>query len=1088
MSVCDLTPDLDALKEMCLDQIICNLDKPQHTKMRIFWRSNHEMKDKIREISTIIAKLLCSENIVEQVNHVKADVYVETCKLLMQNRTKLQTHALHGLDLLRPSEFYKGIAEECAIMLSKSWDVCAMAAVNTFGLDILRKSFLRCPQVSDLEYGSVAFKDTIIAASECMISSMTLSMMQAVPVEARPVCLLILKSNHQNKDRMSELKDALECLAHEFNKAGLSRTTSHVLSTRNIGLQKLFSGIGWTVFRAIREHLGPLHMPINNSIQKMRTKWLEFGNSSTVSMQLPDIRVPAVNNYPESRPESTSSDQGSQAASRSSRDYTISHLLMSCVLAPHKLSLVIDKLIGHELTLSKARIHEELSNCSRFSGLNQSKIVSVIVARDVPHWHAVIQVLLNFAFDADELLEERRVACPLVVDCFTTPEDLEDILQTAATSPRWVVAKVGDGFGEWYSKLVRRMTAFAQGDAVQGDVRPMTGLAAGDSGFATSFPHCKLMAKSRLCVAVDATAVASASGVLCDSISVMADNSSDPRQLMGAIIADCFFKGKSLQSCEYWRAVVGLCYMHAAMVQDTETTASSTFYNSPPVTLQSLLYAARLLSYFQHYTKGKVVRITRMLVTTVCYPAQFEQRKQNLVDLLDSCLSVSLFRDSSQLVIFNTVLDAPDASFKRGWRGLIEYSRSLCSTVTTPWHGSEPPSLVVDKLVERSIKSSAYLERTRTKLYSPPTSGHNDVVEVVTSLCSILPKTEFARMDPRQANDLPFVDNTLRVMMIHEFDLVFDRVYTVTNDLQMLLSACNGRQAFDDATFELYHAIAANKVVERWDKYASTGIIPVQWYIEDLKSRFEYLYGKLAEYGILRGKHGFRLVPYALNLHHHSKVKELLDLHVLAWQQAESENFVERLMVPRQLRFAVISSPPPEITKVNPKTFAFPMKDGVIVRNFIFRGVKYNPETRSLEKLSGAEHSFGGGAVDLLLLTCVDMASLPKRISSKANGLYWVPLPVYRRPLRPQAWKQGDKGDKGDAAQTHAPIENPCGGIENQYDLFQKAQNTEQLELLFEIYISTSITPLAIERSGACAFLHGGIEEHCQSVNAQRRA
>jgi hypothetical protein len=121
----------------------------------------------------------------------------------------------------------------------------------------------------------------------------------------------------------------------------------------------------------------------------------------------------------------------------------------------------------------------------------------------------------------------------------------------------------------------------------------------------------------------------------------------------------------------------------------------------------------------------------------------------------------------------------------------------------------------------------------------------------------------------------------------------------------------------------------------------------------------------------------------------------------------------------------------------------------------------------------------------------VDIAALPKRISSKANALYWVPLPVYRRPLRPQAWKQGytgDKGDKGDAPQTHTPIENPCAGIENQYDLFQKAQNTEQLELLFEIYISTSITPLAMERSGACAFLHGGIEEHCPTLNAQRRA
>ena len=49
--------------------------------------------------------------------------------------------------------------------------------------------------------------------------------------------------------------------------------------------------------------------------------------------------------------------------------------------------------------------------------------------------------------------------------------------------------------------------------------------------------------------------------------------------------------------------------------------------------------------------------------------------------------------------------------------------------------------------------------------------------------------------------------------------------------------------------------------------------------------------------------------------------------------------------------------------------------------------------------------------MDCLCLKPLDLDALPFRSTMKARGLYWVPIPVYRRPLCPQARMQGENGD-----------------------------------------------------------------------------
>jgi hypothetical protein len=242
----------------------------------------------------------------------------------------------------------------------------------------------------------------------------------------------------------------------------------------------------------------------------------------------------------------------------------------------------------------------------------------------VQPWQAATQTLLNFTLDTDAKVAGR----PLVVDIFTSDEEMQQILQTAAKEPHWVVAKVPTGGGDWYARLVRQMLVFEAG----GGLNP----------------------KSRLCVLVDADSEAKSSGVLCDSISVMAENSSDPRRLLGAVIADFYSRGH-MPGSQFWRAAVALSYMHGMMVADLETTASCVFYNSKPLTLQPLVHVSRLLASFELLSPEQFLRITRMLVGNLFYLDYFKRQNSNLLDLLDGCLSMQMFRDSDQMIILNTV-------------------------------------------------------------------------------------------------------------------------------------------------------------------------------------------------------------------------------------------------------------------------------------------------------------------------------------------------------------------------------------------------------------------------------------------------
>lgn len=46
------------------------------------------------------------------------------------------------------------------------------------------------------------------------------------------------------------------------------------------------------------------------------------------------------------------------------------------------------------------------------------------------------------------------------------------------------------------------------------------------------------------------------------------------------------------------------------------------------------------------------------------------------------------------------VIDSPDKSAQKGWKELLDYSRTLCDVTRAPWHLTEPQCLHVDLQVK----------------------------------------------------------------------------------------------------------------------------------------------------------------------------------------------------------------------------------------------------------------------------------------------------------------------------------------------------------------------------------------------------
>lgn len=600
MSLCDLTPDSDAMEEISMKHIVKHLDQLAYSQIQEFWRINHEIKDRIRGNGQKISAILRRENLVAQINEVKADQCVDDCKVLMEDRGKLQGHTLRGLDVLRDVEYFNGMARYCATTLSTAWEVCNMAANNIFGFGMFRKALAHCPSVADLPRGSIAFNNAIKDLTDTVCSDITYAMLLSLPSETHHLCLLLLHSSCREDDPVAKFKGALQFLSEAFNKGGLGLANSQIACTRGVGTAKLFSKLGWKVLRDSRSFLGNnMYSKVNTSLDYQKEEWIDFINSDELKLRLPCTRSTEDEN-------------------------TTENLLVALSLCPYKLSRALEQLTDREFVLARAHANEELLECAHFVDVSPSTIICVLVDRHVQPWQAVAQTLLNFTLDTNAKVAGR----PLVVDIFTSDEEMQQILQTAAKAPHWVVAKVPTGGGDWYARLVRQMLVSEAG----GGLNP----------------------KSRLCVLVDDDSEVKSSGVFCDSISVVAENSSDPRRLLGAVIADFYSRGH-MPGSQFWRAAVALSYMHGMMVADLETTASCVLYNSKPLTLQPLVHISRLLASFELCSPEQFLRITRMLVGNLFYLDYFKRQNSNLLDLLDGCLSMHMFRDSDQMIILNTV-------------------------------------------------------------------------------------------------------------------------------------------------------------------------------------------------------------------------------------------------------------------------------------------------------------------------------------------------------------------------------------------------------------------------------------------------
>jgi len=238
----------------------------------------------------------------------------------------------------------------------------------------------------------------------------------------------------------------------------------------------------------------------------------------------------------------------------------------------------------------------------------------------------------------------------------------------------------------------------------------------------------------------------------------------------------------------------------------------------------------------------------------------------------------------------------------------------------------------------------------------------------------------------------------------------------------------------------------------------------------------------MCAYGFFRGETKRRPTTA---LFMHLRPQELLDLYLIAWQEAQSQSLSAQLSLPAQrLRFANVSGPP-----VGEKALRdLEMRKGVVVSGFVFRSatsrrclccdelctpkppytcwdqksdslrdrcVKYDSRELCLGDLEHGQHSLAPVGTkaenDALFLQVVNVDELPTRGMMKRKALYWVPIPVFRQPLCPQAWRAMVSGS-GDEA----------GG---------------RLEFICEVYMRSKIAPDTVQRMGACAFLHAGVQE-----------
>ena len=86
----------------------------------------------------------------------------------------------------------------------------------------------------------------------------------------------------------------------------------------------------------------------------------------------------------------------------------------------------------------------------------------------------------------------------------------------------------------------------------------------------------------------------------------------------------------------------------------------------------------------------------------------------------------------------------------------------------------------------------------------------------------------------------------------------------------------------------------------------------------------------MCAYGFFRGDTKRRLTTA---LYMHERPQELLDLYLVAWQEAQSQSLSANLSLPAQkLRFAVVSGPP-----VGEKLRDLQMGKGLVVAGFVFR-------------------------------------------------------------------------------------------------------------------------------------------------------
>ena len=499
MSMCDLTPDAEALEEMSLYSIIRHLDTPAHTSKKEFWSANHQMKDTARDIAQKISCTMRSCDIVAQVKADEAALFVSDCKVLMSSRGKLQQHALRGMDVLRGLDYFDTLAKLSATMVATSWEICTMSGTNCFGRGLFTKALLACPSVADLQRGSVPFKNAMQANCDDIVSNMTSAVLQGLPLASRHLSLLILDANQRTDEPVSDFKSALHFFAQALNQGGFGLGNANVACTRGAGTAKLFSKLGWKVFRDSRPHLGSFYATVNASMDLKQEEWVRFAFSPDLSLRLPCTKP-------------------------SENENTVENLFTTLSLSPHKLSQILEKLTEHKLSPAQVQMKDELQDCAHFLSEFPSTIVSLLIDHEVPVWNAVMQAVLNFTVE-DGSGRDADYPAPvdvMIVDSFTSSEQLSGILEAAASKPCWLVAKVPrDGGKDWYCSFVRRMIAFCSSEHDRGT-----------------------MAKSRLCLAVDAEGVGKDTGVLSDSIAIAAENSADPRQLLGAIIADNFYRGE----------------------------------------------------------------------------------------------------------------------------------------------------------------------------------------------------------------------------------------------------------------------------------------------------------------------------------------------------------------------------------------------------------------------------------------------------------------------------------------------------------------------------------------------------------------